>query len=155
MAARPRHPRTHPLLQPAGECGNWTAIKKKELEIISQEIKRCQEDFVYFAKNYVWITDKSNRDILFSLWEGQELILEKILWMKSRGMAQKLILIKARQLGASTCSGSTYRLARNVLPKPQCAGGCGRSEAQSRVSVWYHAAHLRHDAVVDAADVLL
>jgi hypothetical protein len=82
--------------------GNWTAIKKKELEIISQEIKRCQEDFVYFAKNYVWITDKSNRDILFSLWEGQELILEKILWMKSRGMAQKLILIKARQLGAST-----------------------------------------------------
>lgn len=73
-----------------------------EIRVILKELDRCRKDFVYAARNYFWITDKNLQDQLFSLWPSQELILEKVLELRSKGKQQKLIIIKSRQLGCST-----------------------------------------------------
>ena len=70
--------------------------------VIMKEHVRCRQDFVYAARNYFWITNKQLGDQLFSLWPSQELILEKVLELRSKGKQQKLIIIKSRQLGCST-----------------------------------------------------
>lgn len=77
-------------------------LTKKEKSYITQEILKCQQSFEYAARNYFWITDEENRDVLFNLWEGQELILDRLYYLKRRnpGMAQKMMILKARRLGA-------------------------------------------------------
>lgn len=77
-------------------------LNAKEVNVIVEQVARCRKDFVYAARNYFWITNKDTGDQLFSLWESQELILEEIIRLKARGRAQKLIVLKARQLGIST-----------------------------------------------------
>ena len=80
----------------------WDALTPSEFKEVQKISKRCREDFSYAARNFFWISTKDRVDKLFSLWESQELILEHLLRMKSRGIAQKVIIIKARQLGCST-----------------------------------------------------
>lgn len=80
--------------------GNWGALTPSEVATILKELDRCRQDFVYAARNYFWISNKKLGDQLFSLWPSQELILEKILELKAKGKPQKLVCIKARQLGA-------------------------------------------------------
>lgn len=81
----------------------WPALSRKELEVVVAEITRCRDDFSYAARNYFWIIDKQTKqDKLFKLWESQELILDTIMKMKSQGKSQRIICVKARQLGAST-----------------------------------------------------
>lgn len=79
------------------------ALSKGEMGAIENEFDLCQEDFSYAARNYFWIEDKeTRRDILFKLWPSQELILEKIMALRAMGVSQRIITIKARQLGIST-----------------------------------------------------
>jgi intein/homing endonuclease len=77
----------------------WDELSSEEVRIISEELGRCRKDFVYAARNYFYIASKALGDILFSLWPAQELLLEKLLELKSKGLPQKLLVIKARQLG--------------------------------------------------------
>lgn len=84
------------------KIGNIEALTSAEVRTVLDEIRRCQEDFIYAARNYFWIKTKQNEDKLFSLWESQELILDELDRIKGKGMAQKLMIVKARQLGAST-----------------------------------------------------
>lgn len=77
-------------------------LSRKDLGLIQAEATKCIESFEYAARNYFWIVNEKNEDVLFNLWEAQELILEKIYWMRDRGKAQKLIIIKGRRLGCST-----------------------------------------------------
>ncbi len=72
----------------------------QDRQAIMEQARDCANDFTYAARNYFWITTKKKQDQLFSLWEGQYLILQKYYELKSKGRAQKIILIKARQLGA-------------------------------------------------------
>ena len=78
----------------------WDVLTWKEVAAIENEIKKCRNSFEYAARNYFWITNKNRQDVNFSLWEAQELILEKLNYLKSKGRAQKLMILKARQLGA-------------------------------------------------------
>lgn len=87
---------------PKGPVVNWDALSSKDWETITREAGRCQENFVYAARNYFWITNKQTGDQLFTLWECQEMILELIMSIRDKGLAQKLIILKARQLGIST-----------------------------------------------------
>lgn len=84
--------------------GNWGAITNKEYEIISKELDRCRKDFSYAARNYFWIVNKKGEDIPFRLWESQDLILDKWYWLREKypDKAQKLMILKARQIGASS-----------------------------------------------------
>lgn len=83
----------------------WESLSKKEIDVIVGETERCRNDFTYAARNYFWIIDKnSKQDKLFSLWESQELILDTVLRLRAQGRSQRIILVKARQLGASTVS---------------------------------------------------
>lgn len=82
--------------------GDWNSLTRAEVQAILKEVDRCRKDFIYAARNYFWITNKQRGDQLFSLWPGQELILQKILELKAKGQPQKLVCIKARQLGCST-----------------------------------------------------
>jgi len=84
-------------LEPFANCPE--KLKSSEIKAIIEEIKRCRESFEYAARNYFWITDKQGRDTLFSLWDSQELILESLYERKRRGLPQKLLILKARQLG--------------------------------------------------------
>ena len=71
------------------------------MRLIAAELERCRSDFRYAASNYFWISDKEGNDRLFELWDGQELVLQKLEDMKKRGKPQRICLIKARQLGLS------------------------------------------------------
>lgn len=77
-------------------------LKTKEFEAITEQVQMCGDDFTYCARNYFWISTKRGEDTLFGLWESQEIILDKLMMLRARGKAQKLIVLKARQLGAST-----------------------------------------------------
>mgnify|MGYP003334623518 FL=1 len=73
-----------------------------DVEAISAEIAKIQRDFRYAASNYFWISNKEGDDILFSLWEAQELVIQKMEEMKNlRKKAQRVVVIKARQVGQS------------------------------------------------------
>ena len=74
-------------------------LTRKEREAVVTEIHRCMESFEYAARNYFWIVDERNQDVPFFLWESQELILEKLRWLQSKGRRQKLYTLKARRLG--------------------------------------------------------
>jgi len=76
-------------------------LNEAELSIISDELIKIQADFRYAAGNYFIISDKEGVNRLFRLWDGQELLLQKLEDMKRRGKPQRVCLIKARQLGMS------------------------------------------------------
>lgn len=85
-----------------GTFANPQALSTDDWKLIRTEGLNCQKDFVYAAKNYFWITNKETGDQLFALWESQEMIFERIMKLRESGQAQKLIVLKARQLGIST-----------------------------------------------------
>jgi hypothetical protein len=81
----------------------WASLNRSELDVIIRETEKCMDDFRYAARNYFWIVDQaSKQDKLFALWDSQELVYETILYLKSKGMSQRVGIIKARQLGVST-----------------------------------------------------
>lgn len=78
-------------------------LSEREVETIRTEILRCKNDFPYCARNYFWIINRDTReDQLFRLWESQELILDYMNRMKEKGLSQRIVIIKARQLGCSS-----------------------------------------------------
>lgn len=81
--------------------GGWIRLagKSDELKVVLSEIDKCRNDFTFFARNYAWIQTKDRRRIPFNLWESQDLLLEKVLEIKAKHQAQKVIIMKARQLG--------------------------------------------------------
>ena len=96
-------------------------LNDQEKQLIMDEHAKCSSEFRYAAKNYFWISTKEGLDKLFELWDGQELVLEKLAEIKSRGKAQKIIVVKARQLGLSLLGTalmfwlSGFRPNRNAL----------------------------------------
>ncbi len=80
----------------------WAKLKANEIEAIFKVVERCRADFTYAARNFFKIRTKKRGEILFSLWEGQQLLLEFILALKAKGVAQRVLIIKGRQLGCST-----------------------------------------------------
>lgn len=82
----------------------WENITDKEFSIIIKELERIRSDFSYAARNYFMLATKEGEDIPFALWESQELILEKWYWLRDHDPdhAQRIMILKARQLGCST-----------------------------------------------------
>lgn len=91
-----------PKFQDVPDEYRWDLLTASEEREIDRCYQRCRNDFLYAAKNFFWITHKQRGDILFSLWESQELILEHIMRLKAKGVAQRVMILKARQLGCST-----------------------------------------------------
>lgn len=85
-------------------AGGWERLASKpgELKVVMGEIERSRKDFSYASRNYFWITNKYREDVPFKLWPSQELLLEKVNELKAKNKPQKLIILKARQLGFST-----------------------------------------------------
>ncbi len=83
------------------EAQRMSKLSDADLAVISDEIYKMQGDFRYTAKNYFHISTKEGDSRLFQLWDGQELLLQKLEDMKRRGKPAKVCLIKARQLGMS------------------------------------------------------
>lgn len=79
----------------------YATLKAAERKAILEQFEQCTEDFSYAARNYFWITNKRRTDQLFSVWESQHLVLQKYYELKAKGLPQKIIVIKARQLGCS------------------------------------------------------
>jgi hypothetical protein len=79
----------------------YSLLKNAEREAILGEFEECADNFEYAAHNYFWITNKYGVDQLFFLWESQALVLQKYYELKAKGKPQKLIILKARQLGVS------------------------------------------------------
>ncbi len=109
-----RDPVVHELItyfdQLAARQPNWdrlsseerfSFLKKAEREAILEQAELCLDDFAYAARNYFWINNKAGEDQLFTLWESQWLVLEKYYELKARGVPQKIMILKARQLGVS------------------------------------------------------
>lgn len=84
----------------------WQAVDDGDVSLIYTELTKCQTDYRYAAQNYFWISDKQGNDQLLRLWDGQEILLQKMEDMKRRGKPQRVIVIKARQLGLSLFGNS-------------------------------------------------
>lgn len=84
------------------DADRFELLTTKEIRIIQDIASKCRANFSYASRNFFWITNKKRGEQLFKLWESQELIYEHLLNLKAKGLAMKLILLKARQLGAST-----------------------------------------------------
>lgn len=94
-------PRFHgPKIKSDGD--RFALLTLKEIRAIEDLARKCREDFTYCARNFFWITNKKRIPILFKLWESQELIYERLMALKAKGLAMKLMILKARQLGSST-----------------------------------------------------
>ncbi len=90
------------LMSLKNNAARWQKLRANELAEIEKIMDRCRNDFQYAARNFFWITTKDRGQKLFSLWEAQELILEYMMQLKARGISQRVMIIKARQLGCST-----------------------------------------------------
>tara|TARA_R110000868_G_scaffold58624_2_gene180832 strand:+ start:4361 stop:6709 length:2349 start_codon:yes stop_codon:yes gene_type:complete len=77
-------------------------LNAKEIEAIVTIATRCKEDFTYAARNFFYITTEKREEQLLVLKESQMLIYEHMMRLKARGLPMKIMLIKARRLGAST-----------------------------------------------------
>ena len=90
--------------RPEIQRGGWERMcsKTDELKVVMAELQKCRKDFSFFARNYAWIKTKDRQLIPFNLWESQDLLLEKVQEIKAKGKAQKVLILKARQLGFST-----------------------------------------------------
>lgn len=80
----------------------FTYLDARTKQAILEQARECTNDFSYAARNYFWITTKEKTDVLFSLWKGQELVLDTYYNLKYKGLPQKVYIIKARRLGCST-----------------------------------------------------
>ncbi len=79
----------------------FKVLKADEKRAVAEQFRMCVGDFSYAARNFFWITDKAGQDRLFTLWESQYLILQKYYELKAQGKPQKIMILKARQLGCS------------------------------------------------------
>jgi DNA-directed RNA polymerase subunit RPC12/RpoP len=114
------------------EKSHWSLLTEKEANVLYGEIRRChQKGFVYTAANYFWIVDEKKKDVLFKLWEAQELILEEMERLSARGRPQRLFVLKARRLGCST------------LIDAKIAYNCMFRENRAGIIISYNAAHSR------------
>ena len=76
-------------------------FSKADIRHVDKEVERCQESFEYTSRNYLYIVNKERQDVLLDLWPSQEIILDRMYALKARGRAQRIQIIKARQVGAS------------------------------------------------------
>ncbi len=99
----------------------WGSLSKKEIEVIIGETERCRDDFAYAARNYFWIINKeSKQDVLLSLNDAQQFVLDTILRMKAQGRSQRVMTIKARQLGMSTLTEALIAHKAMFFRNAQC-----------------------------------
>ena len=69
------------------------------------DIGRCREDFEYWAATCCYIKNKKGgEDILFRLNRPQRKMVRELERMRQTGQPIRLILLKARQWGGSTCA---------------------------------------------------
>lgn len=84
------------------DADRFGLLNTQEIEAIAAIARKCQEDFTYAARNFFYITTEKREERLLVLKESQMLIYEHMLRLRDKGMPMKIILIKARRLGAST-----------------------------------------------------
>lgn len=77
-------------------------LSKREYQTVIDELSKCQDDFSYASRNYFKIVTKKGDDVSLRVNESQELVLEIMRMIQSRGKSQRIMIIKARQLGMST-----------------------------------------------------
>jgi len=87
------------------------SLALKALAKVELNIREAREDCISFINNYLYIEDRDASDIVspFKLWQGQANII--LTYLCSR----LIILLKARQLGATTCTLAyvTWRILFN------------------------------------------
>src|SRR5262245_49893936 len=84
------------------EKNSWDKLNEKECKVLFNELDNCRKEFTYAARNYFWVETKEKKPVLFRLWDSQEIILDKLNWLKNKHLPQKVLVMKARRLGCST-----------------------------------------------------
>jgi hypothetical protein len=85
------------------EADPWEALTTQELAWITDEVRKCRNDFRYAAGNYFWLSQTETADRrLIDLFDAQEILLELVLWFWSSGKPARIMVHKARQVGIST-----------------------------------------------------
>ena len=79
----------------------FQVLNKSERQAVMEQFRSCRDDFIYALRNYFWLVNGQGQDQLFTLWEPQWLVIQKWTELKQRGRAQKLMILKSRQLGCS------------------------------------------------------
>jgi hypothetical protein len=95
-------PKFRMVLEAQGRDAALNSLSHAEFEAVKTEMILCQNRFEYAARNYFWVVDKDDNDLLLKPWESQELVLEEMKKLKDKGRAQRVMVLKARQLGIST-----------------------------------------------------
>lgn len=89
-------------LDQPGKYKQWEKLTSQEATAVQEEIRRCKGAFTYAARNYFRVVSKDKIEQYFDLFEVQELILEHLQWLQDQNRPAKMMICKARQLGAST-----------------------------------------------------
>ena len=84
-----------------GPDERFQTLDKGEREAVLEQARFCRRDFIYAARQFFWITNDQGHDQLFTLWESQWLVLQKWMELKKKERAQKIMILKGRQLGCS------------------------------------------------------
>ena len=86
-------------------CGHEPSMRERELAADRFSRLRALHDFPYWAATRVFIKSKlGGEDVLFRLNRPQRKFVERLEKMRTGGKPVRLILLKARQWGGSTCA---------------------------------------------------
>ena len=86
-------------------CGHEPSMRERELVADRFSRLRALHDFPYWAAPRVFIKSKlGGEDVLFRLNRPQRKFVERLEKMRTGGKPVRLILLKARQWGGSTCA---------------------------------------------------
>lgn len=99
---------------------DFNKLTAPEWAYVQEEMRRCKESFTYAARNYLRVVTKKGEELPFTLWEVQELILETLQWLQDKKRPAKLLILKARQLGASTLIESIIAWVAMFYPNRNC-----------------------------------
>lgn len=99
---------------------DFNKLTAPEWAYVQEEMRRCKESFTYAARNYFRVVTKKGEELPFTLWEVQELILETLQWLQDKKRPAKLLILKARQLGASTLIESIIAWVAMFYPNRNC-----------------------------------
>lgn len=87
------------------ESGHGVTQRDREKLVADIDRIRLRHDFAYWAATRAYIKDKNGgEDVLFRLNRPQRRFVEKLDEMRNNDEPMRLILLKARQWGGSTCS---------------------------------------------------
>lgn len=120
----------------------WEILTPEELSFVVTEVNHCLEDPSYYLRNYHFIrTKKLVLQTIYPLFDSQAMIMEEFMRQYNLHMCIRILVLKARQQGATTLCVSLLLWLTLFHPS---AHSLSMSDEGDRVEVNFTMARLAH-----------